>query len=232
MLATNLGGVGGARSTEADVDPGMYYSYPTTFSPAPITFAIWLPIFLGCCVIAGYQLLPRQVHDQRLRGFRLPYCGALLANAATPFTPIGWSNAVVVALFIFLCWALTLLPNSKTQSSEMHRLALRMPMTAFATWAGLASIVNLCQLLVSRGIDVSPSFAAGLVVLAMATGVLAMLRTRESVIAIVMLWAGFGIALAQPMWNVVCWSVATTSLLSLVVGAQLFLNPRRNSTIA
>lgn len=214
MLYTNLFGGGGSGFTEESSDPGMYYAYPTPFSPAPFTFAIWLPIFFGCCVIGIYQALPSQIANARLDSFALPYCCALLANASTPFLRIGWSNLVVTLLFLLLCIA-TFVVTRDSVRGAVENWALRIPLVTFTTWCGLASIVNLCQFLVSRGHTLTPALTIGLVCLAMGVGLLAIFYTKEPVIAVVMLWTGIGIVCAQPSWNGVTLSVAITSSLTV-----------------
>jgi translocator protein len=213
MIATNTFGVESGFSGEGP-DPGMYYTYPTPFSPAPFTFAIWLPIFTGCCALAVYQALPAQAKRAELDGFAVPYCCGLLANAATPFMEIGWSNIVVAFLFGFLCLALVYLRNVRLQKND--GLFLKIPTTIFATWCGLATIVNFCQWLVSTGYGVTALLASGLVCAAMIIGALVISKTKNVSIAFVMVWAGIGIAFAQPSWNMISTSVLVTSLLTIL----------------
>jgi len=52
MLYANL--IGGGNTS----GPSMYEQFPTSFSPAPYAFAIWLPIFLGCISTVAYVLFP------------------------------------------------------------------------------------------------------------------------------------------------------------------------------
>jgi hypothetical protein len=215
MLYTNLFGDGGSGFTGDSSDPGMYYAYPTSFSPAPFTFAIWLPIFFGCCALAVYQALPSQIANPRLDAFALPYCCALLANASTPFLRIGWSNLVVTLLFLLLCIATCVVTRGNVHSVQ-ETWAIRIPLVAFTTWCGLASLVNLCQFLVSRGFIISSTLTISLVCLAMGLGVIAMYCTKEPVIAVVMLWAGIGILCSQPSWNAISFSVAITSAVTLL----------------
>lgn len=217
MLYTNLLGGDGSGFTEDSANPGMYYQYLTPLSPAPFTFVIWLPLFAGCCSIAIYQALPSQIDDSTVDAFALPYCCALLANAATPFLRIGWSNLVVTALFVLLCLAVIVTTKNRTHSLA-ETWGFRIPLLAFTTWCGVAAVVNLCQWLASRGAPVSAAFTIGLVCLVMGLGLLALWATKEPVIACVMLWAGVGIIFAQPGWNGVSFAVAATSACTLVCG--------------
>lgn len=227
MIYTNLFGGGGSGFTEDRSDPGMYYAFPTPFSPAPFTFAIWLPIFIGCSALAIYQAMPSQIRNPQLDRFALPYCSALLANASTPFLKIGWSNIVVTFLFVCLCFAVLVLVQ-KNKGNLADTLFLRVPTVIFATWCGLAMIVNLCQWMVSIGMPISLPFTVGLVCAAMTLGILAMIGTRQCAIACVMIWAGIGICYAQPSWNIVSTSVALTSVLTVVVAAWIVFGSARS----
>ena len=138
-LATNLL-VGTGSFIEEGADgavQGVYYLYPTGFTPAPFTFAIWLPIFLGCTVLAAVQALPRYRADPALDRFAVPYAGALVANALTPFAPIGWGLIVVIALFGALLWAYREL--TRHGSTPWF---FRVPVALFAAWASVASALN------------------------------------------------------------------------------------------
>jgi hypothetical protein len=228
MIGTNSFAVESGFSGEGS-DPGMYYLYPTPFSPAPFTFAIWFPIFIGCCALAVYQALPVQAKRIELDRFAVPYCCGLLANASTPFMEIGWSNIVVTFLFLFLCLAFICL-----QSIQMHRndrLFLKIPTTIFATWCGLATIVNLCQWLVSTGYGVTVLLAAVLVCAVMVLGALVIRKTKNVAIAVVMVWAGIGIAYAQPSWNMISTAVLVTSVLTLLTAAYVMMQQRQQVVI-
>jgi hypothetical protein len=216
MIYTNLFGGGGSGFTEEPNDPGMYYRYPTPISPAPFTFAIWLPIFLGCCVLAIYQALPANAQNARLDSFAWPYCVGLLANASTPFLRIGWSNLVVTILFLSLCIAVVFL-SRQPSSGVGETICLRIPTVVFTTWCGIAMVVNLCQWLVSSEIPVSTVTASLIVCLVMCSGWYAVVNTNQVSIAVVMLWAAVGIYFAQPHWNVVCSSILATSVLTALL---------------
>jgi len=231
MIYTNLFDGGGSGFTRDSNDPGMYYTYPTLFSPAPFTFAIWLPIFVGCCVLAVYQSLPMQIGNPLIDRFALPYCCALLANASTPFLKIGWSNIVVTFLFACLCFAALVLVQERNRSYS-ETLFLRIPTMVFTTWCGLAMFVNFCQWLVSRGMLIPPWFAACLVCIAMALGILAILKTYEYSIACVLIWAGIGICYAQPSWNIVATTVTLTSIATIVATAWVFIDRLRSVPIS
>lgn len=221
MLFCNL--VLGANAfSEGGAEQSVYYLYPTAFSPAPFTFAVWLPIFAGTLALAIYQARPSRRNDALLDRMAGPYLVALGANTVQVFTPLGWSNLAVSALFVSLAIAFVVLVHARTGSSQQDfretagmRWCVRVPVALFATWAGLATIVNACQLAVASGIEVGTVAAAALVALAMGAGAYAVWRTREWAILAVMLWAGAGIWAANAHAPVLVATILVTSAISI-----------------
>ncbi len=197
MLATNLllGGGGGGLDDEGS--RGMYDAFPTAFSPAPLTFAVWGPIFLGAVVLAIYQALPSLRHDRTLDRLGLPLVASYLLNAATPFTPIGVSNVVILALFVTLCAAYWI-ASRDGDLSLARTWAVRVPISLLTTWIGLATVLNSAQLAVSCGVAVGPLKAAVLIALAGAAGAVVIVRFSDLAVASVVGWALYGIVIARP----------------------------------
>ena len=210
MLYTNLVSGAGGGFSDAPSDPGVYFLYPTGFSPAPFTFAIWFPIFLGTLVLAVWQALPAQRNAPLLDRIALPYGAALLANALTPFVTLGASNIVVLVLFLAL--AIAYARTLGHVRDRATRAFVQAPLAVFATWAALATVLNACQLVVARGGEVGTTTASVLVLAVMLAGVAAIRRTREGLIAAVMVWAGIGIAAANPQAMLLLGTIALTSL--------------------
>lgn len=220
MLFCNL--VLGANAfSEGGAEQSVYYLYPTAFSPAPFTFAVWLPIFAGTLALAIYQARPSRRNDALLDRMAGPYLVALGANTAQVFTPLGWSNLAVLALFLSLAMTFAVLVQTRTgaprgpRETAGMRWCVRVPVALFATWAGLATIVNACQLAVASGIEVGTVAAAALVALAMGAGAYAIWRTREWAILAVMLWAGAGIWAANAHAPVLVATILVTSAISI-----------------
>lgn len=216
MLYTNLlSGSGGGFSE----DSGVYFQYPTSFSPAPFTFAIWFPIFLGTLALAIFQALPKQANSPMLDRLAISYALALVANALTPFVSLGISNLVVLVLFLAL--AVSFATTFSEKIDPKTKLFVRLPLATFSTWAAIATVLNACQWVVAQGGSVTPSTAAGLVSVVMVLGVLAILRTREAAIAAVMVWAGIGIAAANPEAPLLIATIAITSVATVAVALNL-----------
>lgn len=126
---------------------------------------------------------------------------------------------MVAVLFVCLAAAAYLLYQA-ADSDRLSQWALKVPVVIFATWCGLANLVNLCQWFVSTGATVSHALAAGLICIAMLVGVAVIYFSREKMIAVVMVWAGIGIVMAQPSLNTTLFATVLTSVLTIGVAAM------------
>jgi len=194
MLWSNLGG--GGRDDE-NLAPDMYTAYPTAFSPAPYTFAVWAPIFLGCIALTVYQGRPAMRHDSRFQTLGWLVAVAFFLTAATAYTPIGISNVVITALVIALALAYVTAARAEPQTTGFA-WCVRIPIALFLGWCTVATILNGCQFAVSRGFPVGPVSAAVLIAIAATAGVGAVLRWHELTFGLVLVWAFWGIVAAQP----------------------------------
>jgi len=218
MLWSNLGGGGDGRD-EANRSPEMYTAYPTAFSPAPYTFAVWAPIFLGCIALTVYQSLPAMRHDLRFQTLGWLVAVAFLLTAATAYTPIGISNAVITALVIALALAYVTAARAEPQSTGFA-WCVRIPIALFLGWCTVATILNGCQFAVSRGFPVGPVAAALLIGIAATAGVGAVLRWHELTFGLVLVWAFWGIVAAQPGASPILLAAAAGSV--ALLGAMAF----------
>ena len=124
---------------------GKYYTYRNKFSPAPWTFAIWFPIFIGNFTTAfQYWKHRRCLNSTSLLSMAPPYCLALMLNASTPFIPIGYDFGICFLLFLSLCWTLQRMYNP-TSEKLAAKWAVRTPVVMFWTWAGVATVVSGAQ---------------------------------------------------------------------------------------
>ncbi len=211
MLWTNL--AGGGR-VDGDREPEMYSAFPTAFSPAPFTFAIWGPIFLGCVALTVYQALPTMRHDARFQTLGWYVAGAYLLTALTAFTPIGTSNVVITGLLVMLSLA-----YRESLRAEPHTVAftwcVRLPLAIFLAWCTVATILNACQFAVSQGRPVGPASAAVLIGIASVIGIAVVIASKEVAFGIVLVWAFWGIVAARPE--------ASSIVLAAMVGSLVLL---------
>ena len=191
LYANLLGGKDGARHD-------MYNAFPTAFAPAPFTFAIWAPIFLGCLALTVYLCV--------VSGEQTPFrpsliswvAAAFMFTALTAYTPIGLSNLVVIGALVSLSIAFHYSAEPASGSSGLNYWCVRMPLAIFLAWTLVATLLNACQWLVSKGWDVGPVEASILIGLASLIGLVVALGYREMACAVVLIWAFWGIVVARP----------------------------------
>jgi len=175
----------------------MYYALPTAFSPAPYTFAVWAPIFLGCIAMTIYLCGPAMRDSSRLNLLRWLLVIAFLLTGLTAYTAIGWSNLVIVGLFITLGLAynevVVLAPKSPT-----GYWILRVPVAIFLSWCLVATVLNGCQFSASVGWPVGPNVSALLIGFASLIGLFFLIKFKEIAFALVLVWAFWGIVSARP----------------------------------
>ena len=215
MLWTNLADGRADRVRE----PGMYTEFPTAFSPAPFTFAVWVPIFLGCIALTVYQGVSSLRQDPQLHAVGWLVAAAFFLTALTAYTPIGISNIVITGLLLVLALAYREAVRVEPQTLGFA-WCVRLPIAMFLAWSTVATILNACQLAVSHGWSVGPIPAAVLIGLATAVGVFVVGQWREAAFGIVLIWAFWGIVAARPGASVVV--VAAVAGTIALVAATVF----------
>jgi hypothetical protein len=210
MLWTNLSG--GGRS---DGGRDMYTSFPTAFSPAPYTFAVWAPIFIGCIALTVYQALPSMRHDPLLHLLGWLAAAAFLLTALTAYTPIGVSNVVITGLLVALVLTYREAVRTEPQTAAFV-WCVRKPIAIFTAWGVVATILNTCQWVVSLGWSVGPTSSAVLILVATLVGIAVVIQCREVAFAAVLVWAFWGIVAARPEASAVVGAtvVATVALVA------------------
>jgi hypothetical protein len=180
----------------------MYDMYPTAVSPAPFTFTIWLPIFLGSLALGVFQALPSKRGDARLDAIAPPLVSAFLLNGLTGFVAIGVSVLVIIALLAALVWTFTVMIRFETGDRKFN-LFVRAPILIFFSWISVATIVNISQWLVSLGWSgfgvPAAAWAAGLILVAAGIGAGLVRRYQNiTLYALVLVWAFVGIVAVKP----------------------------------
>lgn len=203
----------------------IYSLFPTAFSPAVYTFAIWAPIFIGLTIFVIYQALPSNREDINLDALAWPAFIAFLMNAFSAYTPLGWSNLAITLALVALIFAF--LTIKKVDNPDRRFLwYVSVPFSLFFGWITAATVVNTFQWLSSLGFQIfGPSgtlTSAFFMILAAAIGVFITLRYQEVVYGLVLVWAFWGIAFAHLS--------ATSIILSTIVATiALVLAIIRNS---
>lgn len=175
--------------------------YPSLFTPAPYTFAVWGAIYLALLGFCIYQALPGSAALARLRPLFVLSC---LLN-------IGWlvswhalliplSEVVMVALLLTLIALYVRAGPSRAAAGPSERWFVHMPLSLYLGWITVATVANTGITLLDLGFDGgSAAVALTVLVIAVATalGLLGVLRGRDGVYALVIAWGLGGVAAAR-----------------------------------
>ena len=201
-VAANVLPLNGRRTGEiSDV-------YPSLFTPAGVTFSIWSLIYLLLGAHVLYQLGLFRGGAEDLDAALLNRIGVLfaissLANTAWVF---AWHYdqiplSAVLIVVILVCLALIVMTLRRANLVGRQRWLVGVPFSVYFGWTTVAVVANLTVLLVSRGWDgfglADSTWAAIMVLVAMAIGTFTMLRNRDVAYGLVLIWAFAGILLRQ-----------------------------------
>lgn len=184
-------------------------AYPSLFTPAGVTFSIWGVIYLLLGAHVLYQLgLFRAAPETAGETDLLNRVGVLfaissLANTAWVF---AWHYdliplSAVLIVVILVCLARIVTTLSKVDLTGRQRWLIGVPFSVYFGWTTVAVVANMTVLLVYANWDgfgvADSTWAAIMVVVAMAIGTATMLRNRDIAYGLVLIWAFGGILLRQ-----------------------------------
>jgi len=184
-------------------------AYPSIFTPAGLTFSIWGVIYLLLGLHVLYQLgLFRGSERAGDRTALLNRVGVLfsissLANTAWVF---AWHYDIIalsVVLIVVMLVCLILIANTLRASNltVRERWFVGVPFSVYFGWTTVATVANVTVLLVSLKWDgfglAASTWAAAIVIVAMAIGTFTMLRNRDVAYGVVLIWAYIGILIRQ-----------------------------------
>lgn len=188
--------------TTADVSA----AYPSLFTPAGYTFAIWGVIYLLGMGYFAYQfgLTGKVAKDkQQIMDIITPCVTALsLVNIAWIYS---WQYNVIWLAMLFIVAMLALLARINERLRTLKYTAaelalLRAPFSVYYGWLTVATVANVSVWLVSINWDgwgVSPSaWLVTILWVAAAIGVTATLRNKDWPYGLVFVWAYIGILLS------------------------------------
>lgn len=202
--------------------------YPTLFTPAGFTFAIWGIIYLGLIGVVIVQAFPRsQPVREKLGWWFILSC----------LTNVGWllawhNNLTSLAFLIILLFSVSLgviylrLRAGDHQASSLEHWLIRPVFSIYLGWLTIATVANASILLVRwqwSGWGLAPEIWTGMVILlaVMAGAYFAWVR-RDGFYPIVIMWALYGIYQARilegtPAANQVA-QIALLGIIALAVG--------------
>lgn len=184
-------------------------SYPSLFTPAGITFAIWSVIYLLLGAHVLYQLgMFREGPETPAQSALLNRVGVLfsissLANTAWVF---AWHYdyiplSALLLIAILVCLAMVSLTLRDADLTGRQRWLVRVPFSVYFGWSTVAVVANITVLLVYwkwDGFGIADStWTVIIVLIAAAIGTVTMLRNRDAAYGLVLIWAFAGILLRQ-----------------------------------
>ena len=186
-------------------------AYPNLINPAPITFAIWGPIFIFQGLFYVYQA--RDLFKSPENKIEMPYVHEvsiffMLSWISTSIWYILWASGfvwpAVAAMYAYLLTSLAgylRLGINKRERPLREHLFVTVAWSMLVGWVTVAAIVNTTTGFVSIGFNPAPLGEAGWSVLILAVILivyLAVLATRNDyVFASVGLWATIGVFLER-----------------------------------
>jgi hypothetical protein len=127
--------------------------YPTLVVPAGYTFAIWGPIFLGCCAYAAYQALSGRRDDPLLRKVgwwtAASFAGNALWIAAFQAERFRLAEGIIAGILLSLAGAYAGLLRLDRPLTRAERWLVEAPLGLFFGWITVANVANAAQVLVA-----------------------------------------------------------------------------------
>lgn len=180
-------------------------SYPVLFTPAGYVFSIWSLIYLGLLAYAIYQISPAQRQEARLTAIAPWFVASCAFNS---LWIVAWHyGALALSVILMLGLLLSLIVIYLRLGINLIRVrgadwwVVNLPFRLYLGWIIVATVANLTVFLYSLGWDrwgLSEVLWTILMMAAAALIGLALLRLRrDTVAAMVVIWALLGIALKQ-----------------------------------
>lgn len=209
--------------------------YPSLFTPAGFTFAIWGLIYLSLAAFVIYQALPGQRNSQTIAKITPLFVANCLANAAWIFAwhyDLLWlSLLLMVVTLLTLVQIYRLLSAAGKPASVTEWLFLRLPFALYTGWITVATIANISVLQTANGWDEAGLSAVDWTLLKLALagaiGATVILRARDIAYVLVIAWAAFGIASKQVATPEVVGAATTLSVLAVILAVAEVLRKQR-----
>jgi len=204
-------------------------AYPNLFVPAGITFSIWSIIYLFMIIFALYQAQdlmkkePKELPFLKQIGFLF-----ILSSLANICWIFSWHyEQVALSLFFMIILLLSLLVIymklniGRTHVSLSETIGVRVLFSLYLGWITVATIANVTALLVSVGWTGGeiPQETWTVLVLSVAVLItlLMLLRRKDVVYSMVVIWALLGIYLKRTSPSFLNSTVATTAEIGMVL---------------
>ncbi len=207
------------------------------FVPAGYAFAIWGVIYLGLIAYVTYQILPASAASEKLDAIAWPFIGSSIANIAWLFL---WHYAqfvlsffAMVAILLFLILVYERLWRSRQHASRVEFWAVHITFSIYLGWITVATIANATTVLDFLGWGgwgiAASTWAVVMLVIATLVGGLVILRRKDPVYGLVLVWAFVGIARKHAGVSPVDLTAWATAAVVLLLALAQFARSLRSS---
>jgi hypothetical protein len=237
LVAAFIGSGAVVGTPIAQAAGGALSASATLVAPAGPAFSIWSVIYLMLLGLAGWQALPAQRENPRLRGLGYPIAVTMLLNGVWILcVQVGWlavTLPVIVALLVALAYVFAQLlrapPGSGTEAVLLHGT-----IGLYLGWVMVATIANTAALLVDRGVPATgtgPTVAAVVVLLVAAVLGAGLARTGPVAPVLSFVWGLAWIAVGRTddpasTPTVVTAAAAAAVTVALALGTLVMRNGR------
>jgi hypothetical protein len=178
---------------------------PTLITPAGYVFSIWGIIYILLGIFVVFQALPSQQGKEYQKRIGWLFALSSVANIVWLFLwQFEYLSLSVVLMFLLLATLILIylrLGIGKSETGTHEKLAVHLPFSVYLGWITIASIANVAATLVSinwDGFGISAeTWAALVVIVALAITVLVVITRKDVAYALVIIWALVGIAVKQ-----------------------------------
>lgn len=132
--------------------------YPNLFTPAPLTFSIWIVIYLALIAFTIWQVVPlsgvvrAQNRDEAVLAVGWKFAGLCLLNVAWLFCwhyELVLASVVVMLVMLWLLIGLNRLVFTRLPHTPDNRNFLQIPFGLNLGWISVATVANITALLVA-----------------------------------------------------------------------------------
>lgn len=176
-------------------------TYSNLFTPAPITFSIWVLIYLLLAGFVIYQYIGIK-NEQTVKAINAIGLYFALSSLANTTWILAWHYflieiSVLLMLIIFVCLAAIYLALNKIPFSRQQWFFIKLPFSVYFGWISIAAVANIVAFLTSLGWNnlflPEQVWTVLIMLLASAAGIRVSLRYNDIAYALVFVWAYLGI---------------------------------------
>jgi benzodiazapine receptor len=214
-------------------------AFPVLFTPAGYVFSIWGIIYIALIAFSIYQALPAQKDNLRLKKIGIWFTVSNLLNTAWIFL---WQYGFfTITLFVMLALLASLIiiylklsPAQKASNSAENWL-VNVPFSIYLGWISVATIANFSVTLYNLGWTgggiPQTVWAAVVIAVGAALGVIMALREHQTAYPLVLVWAFLGIVAKQSAYQpVVTAAYAGVAVVLVAVILNTAVSLRRAAT--